>query len=245
VNPDTLIVVCGYAGDLNQIENNMPCYVHHGRPVVVMSPTDSPITKTFGPKVENLSAGLKGWIGPQTLERQRLMLAAMLDYPCNHFLINDADSLCLSPELPAYLYADPDLVWSNEVMDTNPGESLLPKIAMQPPYFLSRKTIRALLRVADGPLPTSYTRGRSPEGWPLPHPTQCIDHYMLQLACGANTGHFSFHTGASFETSSEHGLSTMSNLVRAHGRLLLHQVKSADVLRQLMKDRAEYVKTHR
>jgi hypothetical protein len=248
-NPlDTLVVVCAYAGDAQQVVNNMPCYVHHGCPVSVMSPTDAPIGPgmlgTRNAAVTCCHIGLKGWIGPQTLERQRLMLEAALSYPQQYFLFHDADSVCLSPKIPRYLYDNPDMVWSNEVLDTNPGESLLPKIALQPPYFFSRKVIEGMLKTADH-LPTSYVRGRSPEGWPLPHPTQCIDHYMLQLACGSGFPHFNFHTGASFETTTQHGLDTMAELVRVHGRVLVHQVKTAEVLKRLLQEHKEYAIAHR
>jgi hypothetical protein len=239
MNDNTLVVVCAYAGDLEQVRNNMPVYRHHGCPVVVMSPTDAPITDDFGSGVVNNWAGLKGWIGPQTLERQRLMMQLALSYPQEYFLFNDADSVCLSPEIPKYLYDNPHMMWSNEVLDTNPGESLLPKIACQPPYFMSRRVIEAMVKNSDN-LPCSYISGRTPEGWPLPHPTQCIDHWIMQAACGSGFPHFNFHTGASFETNSVNGLETMATLVRAHGRVLLHAIKKKDVLLRLLKEHRTY-----
>lgn len=246
MNENTAVVVCAYAGDLNQVETNMRLYRHHGCPVLVMSPTDGAITKDFGPGVNNFWAGLKGWIGPQTLERQLLMLELALSAaPQEFFLFHDADSVCLSPEIPKYLYDNPHMIWSNEVLDTNPGESLLPKIALQPPYFFSRRVMQGMIHCARTGLPTSYISGRTPEGWPLPHPTQCIDHYMLQLACGSGFPHFKFHTGASFETQSDHGLQTMSGLVRTHGRVMIHQVKTERAMRQLVKDHSLYVQPHR
>lgn len=247
MNSNTLVVVCAYAGDVNQVQNNMSVYRHHECPVVVMSPADACISYAMlghPPSVTCLSSvGLKGWIGPQTLERQRLMLGAALTYPYEYFLFHDADSVCLSPKLPQYLYDHPDMVWANQVPDTNPGESLLPKVALQPPYFFSRKVIQGMLKAAENP-PASYIKGRSPEGWPLPHPTQCIDHYMLQLACGSGFPFFNFHTGASFETGSSHGLETMVGLVRDHGRVLLHSIKTTDVLHRLIDARKYYCLSH-
>lgn len=242
MNTDTLVVVCAYAGDINQVRNNMPYYQHHKCPVVVMSPTDAPIASEWA-GVEARHVGLKGWIGPQTLERQRLMLEQMLTFPVNFFLANDADSVCLSPEFPRYLY-DPGVIWSNEVLDTNPGPSLLPKVALQPPYFFSRRAIEGMLHAAATGLPTSYYSGRSPEGWPLPHPTQCIDHWMLQAASGSGCEHRNFHDGASFETNSPHGLDTMSGVVRDHGRIFLHSIKTPEAITRLAKDHAHYRITH-
>jgi hypothetical protein len=236
MNPDTLVAVSAYAGDKNQVEHNLPVYIHHECPVLILSPEDAPITEVSHPLVVCRSAGLKGWIGPQTLERQRKFLEILLEYPFGHFLFNDADSMCLSPEIPKYLYESPDTIWSNEVVDTNPAPSFLPKIALQPPYFLSRKSIEGMLKCVNN-LPISYYgEPQSPEGWPLPFPTECIDHWMLQVAHGSGFPHMNFFTGASFETKSKHGITIMSDLVRGHGKVLIHSVKTADVINRLRMD---------
>jgi hypothetical protein len=239
-NADTLVAVSGYAGDKHQIENNLPYYLHHACPVLILSPADAPITSVADSRVHCQWAGEKGWIGPQTLRRHRKFLEMLLTFPHKYFLLHDADSVCLSQILPRYLYQNPDMLWSNEVLDTNPSPSLLPKIALQPPYFFSRSVLQGILAHADN-LPTSYT-GTSPEGWTLPFPTQCIDHYFLQLACGSGFPHFNFHSGASFETTSVHGLETMAELVRVHGRDMIHQVKSKEVLDRLVMEHARYVR---
>jgi len=239
-NPDTLVAVSAYAGDQQQVENNLPYYLHHGCPVVILSPADAPITKVADSRVHCQWAGEKGWIGPQTLERQRKFLEMLLVFPQKYFLFNDADSVCLAQRLPRYLYDHPDMLWSNEVLDTNPAPSLLPKIALQPPYFMSRKVIMGMLGTADN-LPTSYT-GVSPEGWTMPFPTNCIDHYMLQLICGSGYAHFNFHSGASFETTSQHGLETMADLVRIYGRDMIHQIKTKPVLDRLVNEHVTYLR---
>jgi len=240
MNPDTLVAVSAYAGDVHQVEHNLPIYLHHGCPVVILSPADAPIRiDRLG--VTCLSDGLKGWAGPQTLDRQRKFLELLLKFPHGHFLFHDADSICLSPKLPKYCYESPDTIWSNEVMDTNPAPSMLPKIAMQPPYFLSRKSIRAML---EGTPATSYFTRENPADWPLPFPTECIDHYMLQLTYGAKIPHLSFFTGASFETATERGFAEMSKLVRNHGRVMIHSVKTASVLHQLLLDHRGFINGH-
>lgn len=235
LNLDTLVVVCGYAGDAHQIEAFLPWYVWHQCPVVIMSPEDASITTSKQPGVVFRSAGQKGWIGRHTLERQRLYFKMMLEYPFGHFLIHDADSICLSAELPKYLYESPDTFWSNEAVDTNPGPSYLPKLALQPPYFTSRKVIEKLIvaKEADsyygdyGPMPEQK----------LPVPTNCIDHFLLQLTHGAGVPHLSFPDGASFETASEHGLRIMGDLVRQHGKIFLHSIKTEMALRHVLHER--------
>lgn len=245
-NPDTLIAVSAYAGDLNQVQNNMSFYTHHGCPVVILSPVDAPIRGLTNKGVECREAGLKGWIGKHTLERQILFLRILLEYPKNFYLFNDADSLCLSPDIPRYLYQHGDVLWSNEVPDTNTGPSLLPKIALQPPYFLTRAVVEGLIKAASNPA-TSYTcpaPTTSPEGTVMPIPTDCIDHYMLQLVHATRYEHRSFHDGASFETSNTSSLETMTGLVRDHGRVLIHQVKTRIALRALHSARLQYNRTH-
>lgn len=240
LNPDTLVVICGYAGDAHQIEQAMPWYVHHECPVVVMSPEDAPIVKSKQTGVIFRHAGQKGWIGRHTLERQRLHMKMMLEYPFGHFLMHDADSICLSAQLPKYLYESPDIFWSNEVIDTNPGPSYLPKLALQPPYFTSRKILEKLVEAKEadsyygdfGPMPEQK----------LPVPTNCIDHFLLQLVYGAGVPHRSFVDGASFETNSEHGMRTMGGLVREHGRIFLHSVKTMTALQFLVASRQSRVR---
>ncbi len=99
----------------------------------------------------------------------------MLTYPEKFFLIHDADSIALDAKIPDYLYEDPDVVWSNQVNDAIPEhqETLnkygWPRVAFQPPYFLSRKTIEAMLAIADDP------RCQATAVMPF------IDYYMVQL----------------------------------------------------------------
>lgn len=243
LNPNTLVCVSAYAGDAEQVINNMPWYRHHGCQVVVMTPEDAPITEAPGALC--LMAGKKGWTGPQTLQRHVKFLELMLSFPAEFFLFNDSDSICLSPEIPKYLYDRPDTIWSNEVLDTNPGPSKLAKIAMQPPYFLSRAVIKKLLEVVPNPPMSYYGEPANPEGWPMPFPTECIDHYHWQLAAGTGLEHMSYFTGASFETKSPVGLNTMVDLVQNHGRVLIHSVKTKEILLRLAAAHKEFKRTHR
>lgn len=241
-NVDTLVAVSAYAGDLNQVKNNLPYYLHHECQVVILSPKDAAITTVEHPGVICMSAGARGWIGPQTLERQRLFLETLLRFPQKYFLFNDSDSVCLSPRIPKYLFDRPDILWSNEVLDTNIAPSKLPKLALQPPYFFSRRVVEALLEGAKRPA-VSYFAGV--EGSvDLPVPTSCIDHVMLQWIHATGIEHKSFFTGASFETGSEHGAAEMENIVRNHGRVLIHSVKTAAVLNRLVVAHREFVRTH-
>jgi hypothetical protein len=68
---------------------------------------------------------------------------------------------------------------------------------------------------------------------------------MLQVVYAANLPHRSFPDGASFETTSQHGLDTMSEHVRAHGKIFIHQVKTRPVLDRLLADRQIFLDTHR
>lgn len=235
-----LVAVSAYSGDRDQVETNFECYAHHGAPVLILSPADAPIEDVAG--AECATAGKAGWIGKHTLERQRLFLKILLDEGADFVLFNDADSVCLSPKIPRYLYDNPNIFWSNEVLDTNPAPSRLPKLAFQPPYFLSRGVIRAMLRVAATPA-LSFME-KSPKGWPLPLPTQCIDHWMLQVVYAAGIRHRGFPDGASFETKSEHGLNTMKDHVGRQGKVFIHQVKTKSVLDSLLESRLSYLKTY-
>lgn len=174
LNPDTLVVVSAYAGDAHQVSTFLPCYLHHECSVIIMSPEDS---KVEIPGLICRYAGRRAYIGQESLDRQRLHLQiAYEEYPFAYYLFNDADSFCVSPEIPKFLYEQSDgIVWSGEVTDPRPHWSPYPKIAMQPPYFLSRESLRRMLAVAD-----------KVKAHPI---TPYIDHYMLQLTCEAGLQH--------------------------------------------------------
>lgn len=240
MNEETLVAISGYAGDQSQIDSNLPVYKHHECPLMVLSPTDAAIESLSNNEgVEFKTAGERGWIGSHTLKRQGEFLRILLATPFKWFLFHDADSVCLTPKIPQYLYETPGVLWSNEVLDTNPSPSLLPKIALQPPYFFDRNVLRSMVRHAATPA-LSFT-APSPEGWPMPTPTDCIDHWMLQVICATGMPHRSFIDGASFETTSDHGFSVMRQHVGRMGKVFIHQVKHKHVLDQLITDRRYYL----
>lgn len=242
MNANTLIAVSAYAGDLGQVETNLPAYLHHGCPVVLLTPTDAPIERISCAKVKCRSVGLKGWIGPQTLERQRLFLEVLLnEFGHSWFLFNDSDSLCLTPRIPAYLYARPDALWSNVVPDTNPGLSRLPKVALQPPYFFSRFVLERMLEGAKRPSDSYFDP--TPHG-DLPVPTFCIDHYMLQICASAGVPCLNFINGASFRTDTPEEIAIMVNLVQTHGHVMIHQVKHHAVYHRLVEAHAVCRRLH-
>jgi hypothetical protein len=182
MNEDTLVVVHAYAGDADLVEAFLPQFLHHGCDVLVLSPSDSPV-KIVHEGVECRSAGRRAYFGQDSLDRQRLHMQLLLEYPHRWLLMNDPDSMCLSPEIPAYLYASGDVVWSNEVRESRPHTSPYPKIAFQPPYFLSRAAIERMLAVP--PIPA--------------HPiTPFIDWFMVAMVCEAGLEHRSYPDGRSF-----------------------------------------------
>lgn len=230
VNPETGVFVSAYAGDKHQVENNLEMYRHHGCPVIILSPANAPITSVYRSDVHCQWMGEAGWAGPHTLVRHRLFLEAMLKFPFTWYLMNDADSICLTPEIPRYLYQE-FACWSNEVADLNPGASHLRKIAVQPPYFFHREVLYAILANADN-LPPSYYG--PVDGQPVP--THCIDHYHMQLSVGSGHPLKNFSDGASFETTSAFGLEQMAQAVR-RGVRMIHQVKTREVLDRLLRER--------
>lgn len=242
MNDEVLVAVSGYLGDRGQIDSNLPVYRHHKCPIIVLSPADAPIeTLSDNEGIEFQTAGEKGWIGAHTLKRQEEFLRILLKTPFKWFLFHDADSVCLAPELPEYLFRHPGILWSNEVPDTNPSPSRLPKIALQPPYFFHRSVLMAMVRHAAAPAVSFLSP--SPKDWPMPTPTDCIDHWMLQVIHSTNMAHHNFFDGASFETTSDHGFSVMREHVGRLGKIFIHQVKHKHVLEQLMLDRRYYLES--
>lgn len=230
MNPDTLVTVHGYAGDLNQVRWHLPFYEHHKCPVVIFSPENSKIEK-MGPHICRFG-GVRAYVGPESLERQKIHMQMMLEYPHEFFLANDSDSFCLSPKIPDYVYEEPDVLWSNEVSDMmhkRPDTYALPRLAFQPPYFFSRSVLERLLSVADDNIPDPQT--------------PFIDHYMMQLAVASECPHKNYRDGISCPSTDPHSLSVMRDHVRNHGKIMVHSVKDNRVRKFLGADRDLYLRT--
>jgi hypothetical protein len=230
----TLVSVHGYAGDAHQIEALLPVMEHHGFPIVVVSPEDSPIEKMGGHICRY--AGKRAYIGQDSWDRQHLQMKLLLEYPFAWYLLNDSDSFVLPPKLPDYLYAEEDVVWSNEVDDfRKPGETWTgeggpvtwaadyhaghPLIAMQPPYFMSRFALERMVKGGEGLVADPVT--------------PFIDWYMVACAVKAGLRHKPFRSGASCETVTPNGEAVMSECIVKRGATFIHSVKSREVMERL------------
>ena len=237
-NPNTRVCVFCYSGDAHQVQLLLPSFLSHNCPVTIFSPEDAPVESLDIPEGADVTfriGGKREYIGVQSIRRQELHFRMMLDFPEQFFFCNDADSLCLSPDLPAYLYKEPDTIWSNEIPDLmheRPVGHKLPRIALHPPWFFSRATIERIL-------------GWSPYVDPDPI-TPVIDHWLLQIAHPLGMPHKDFqHGGTSFPTENdEFHFGVMSGKVRYSGTVFVHTVKSARVLNRLLEDRAFYLKNY-
>lgn len=152
MNPNTRVAVSCYAGDQQQVEQMLGLYLHHECPVTILSPEDAPVNLAYPERVDNRHAGKRGQLGPDAWARHLAFLKILLTYPEDRFLIHESDSVCLDPKIPDYLYAEPDIVWSNNGESTfdhwpgfPPGSA---RMSFQAPWFFSRKTIEAMVNVA-------------------------------------------------------------------------------------------------
>lgn len=221
MNEDTLVAICAYTGDQHQVINALGQYIHHQCPVVVFSPTNAPAHVVY-PGIERRFIGEACYIGGSSLDRQRQHLETLLTYPHKFFLLHDSDSFCLSPKLPDVLYkCSQKTIWSNEVTEPRPHQSPYPKLAFQPPYFLSRNVIEQMLRVA-GRVGT--------------HPiTPYIDWWMLAVSHEAGLHHRSFtaleHTARTEEpfTGSD-PWETLEYRIRYMGSKFMHPIKTISQL---------------
>lgn len=233
MNPSTRVAVCCYAGDHPQVSAALELYLHHECPVVIMSPVDAKV-ETIGDGIESRFGGKRAYVGQDSLDRQREHMKALLEYPENFFLIHDSDSVCLSPQIPEYLYAE-DVLWSNLVVDNIPGREHgyyvggFPRLAFQPPYFVSRKVLERLVAsVAGGNLVANPT---------LPF----IDHYMVQLAVHAGVPWKNFRDGITGPISSDHNSFVAAWNAVQRGAVMIHSVKAPEFWRPLMQARQHYL----
>lgn len=252
MNPDTRISVHCYEGDGHQAREALHLYTHHECPVTVFSPEDSRVT-IEAPGVESRYVGIReGSVsvvnigtggdrvvsgGPLTNLRQHQQMRALLEYPENFFLLNDADSMCLSAKLPDYLYDEPDVFWSNLVHDpalcNQPGyPEGFPRLGLQPPLFLSRWTIERLLEVHDKIVPNTVIP------W--------IDHYLLQCAVEAKLVWKGFPDCVSSDLDRYPGhLEWAQVQVRHLGRVFVHSAKSEKSWGPLLHARRQFEADYR
>lgn len=235
MNPDTLVAVCGYAGDLHQIRHLMPYYLHHQCKVLILSPVGSPIVEgnlTRHPSVIYRQAGERAYIGPTSLEREKQHIRVMLEYPFKHILMHDSDSVCLSSKIPQYLY-EKDVFWSNEASDmmhTMPEGYSFPRYAAQPPYFCSRGILEQMSKACDL-LPFEDMR------------LQFIDHYLMRLCAAGNIPHSTFYHGVSCPTTNDApGVAHMLHEITNFGATMLHAIKDKKILMQMAHARVGYLR---
>jgi hypothetical protein len=235
MNERTRVGICCYAGDQVQVIKSLGAYLQHQCPVVVLSPEDSKAEIRY-PGIENRFAGKRAYIGQESLDRQRLHLEALLTFPEDYFLVHDADSVCLSPEIPRYVYEPEVMLWSNVVNDGIAGRegaypAGYPKIAFQPPYFMSRQTIKKLLTGTEGVRANPV----------LPF----IDHFMLQLAMESECPWKTFRDGVSCPfTTHDPSRQLVFQAVRERGTIFIHSVKDEPGMARLFRERQEYLRTH-
>jgi hypothetical protein len=230
MNRDTRVVIHCYEGDREWVRELLPHHARHECPITLLSPEDSRVEI---PGVDCRFGGRRQSAGQLSLDRQRKHMRMLLDYPENFFLMNDADSICLSSILPHYLYAEPDVLWSNLVLNPIPEQQKgyapgFPRLALQPPYFMSRSTIERLLAVADGVAVNPV----------LPY----IDHYMVQLAVKARIVCKGFPDGISAAICTHPGFMELAQAdIRFKGRIFIHSVKGARYLQPLIDARQEWL----
>jgi hypothetical protein len=247
MNEDTRVIICCYEGDMHQL--NLGAYLQHGCPVTVLSPDDSRAVIDH-PGIDCKFGGKRAYTGQDSLDRQHEHLKLMLTYPENFFLIHDSDSVLLDAKIPDYLYAEPDVVWSNQVDDGIPEHQATfpegwPHIALQPPYFLSRKSIEAMVVVGDDP------RVKATPVMPF------IDYYMVQLTVVAGLPYKRFadclscpitcdprqrdNCNAGQIETYKSGYQIAMNAVLHGGATVLHSVKDPSAVEEFLQARRQFL----
>lgn len=239
MNESTLVVVHCYDGDKQQVIDFLPEYLHHDCPVLVLSPEDSPVQITH-PSVTCRSAGKRAYTGQLTLDRQRAHLEILREFPQQHFLLHDSDSVCLSPHLPRYLYANPSLVYFNaapterfltmQVEDADERAELfrLFPVVFQPPVFFSRDSLERMLAVSDAAMES------------LPPFAKLIDWYLRAMTQLAGLHALAMPDGICRPIWAPYEIARVYANVRLHDVRFLHSIKTREVMDVMSAARHEY-----
>lgn len=233
VNEDTLIAIQCWAGDVDQVERALPQYLHHGCPVVLLSPTDEPAMIDF-PGVECRTAGLDAYMGPESLARHHEQLKVLAEYPQKHIMLHEADSMCLEPRIPSYLYEDDNVVWGNSIdtkehHERNDGMSNYERfpITLQAPWFFTRDALLDMLLVFDAAAKE------------LPDYAKLIDWWFVTAAQLAGLDLKTFPDGISRPIWSLDEVARVRPFVRDGGVNMIHSIKSKEALAILVAARLE------
>jgi hypothetical protein len=160
----------------------------------------------------------------------------------------------LDPKIPDYLYAEPGVVWSNQVDDGIPEhQAVFPPgwdhIALQPPYFLSREVLEKMVAAGE----TGGDAVKASAVMPF------IDYYMVQLTYVAGLPYKRFADCLSCPITAdplkEPTLSDDARKMYAGqlqiadrcvntGAMILHSVKNPDIARQFIERRKQYLAGH-
>lgn len=214
---ETCIAVHCYQGDAELVKRAMPIHKAHGCDVVCLSPADSPVNI---PGAQCQFAGKKAYIGELSWIRQREQLKILMTYPHRFFLLNDADSFCVSAKIPERLYSESHAaLWSNLVPEPRPHASPYPKFAAQPPYFCSRESLQKIIE--------AYSKV------PLHPITPYIDFAMLAWACEAGLRLRAFaeleHLSRCAEPfSGDDSWAELNYHIRYCGAFAMHPIKSSE-----------------
>jgi hypothetical protein len=147
----TRVVVCCYQGDAKQVIDMLPAlWTHHGWPVSIFSPLDSPVLLSG---TDCRAVGGRAYFGQTATSRHLEYLKVLLTYPEEFFLMCESDSFCIDPIIPEYLYSEPDTFWSNCINDEDPAHNAArpgsPFVSFQAPWFMSRATVEKLIAAAE------------------------------------------------------------------------------------------------
>jgi hypothetical protein len=228
MNEDTLVVVHCYAGDEHQVRAFLPEYLHHGCPVLVLSPEDAPV-QIDHPYITCRSAGKACYIGRDALERQREHLKIIDEFPQSWFLLHDSDSVCVTPELPSYLYRDPSIVYGNEVdalyyirpHGATAEEQRLFNFTYQPPVFLSHDALKKMLAVADEAMAE------------VPAYAQMIDYWFAALARHAGLTIRPYYGNVSRPIWTFDEAVFVRSMIERQKTVMIHSVKERQILNNI------------
>jgi len=242
LNPALLVSVHCYQGDAHQVRMNMAYYEHHQAPVVIVSPEDSPVGD-MGPHWCR-SAGQKGYTGISTWKRQKVQMQLLFDMPGNFnwFLMNDADSFCLTPKIPEHLFPDDNTLYSNLVNDfRRPGETSFgvtwpidyhvgyPLFAAQPPYLVHRHALKRIIAAVDNVPDEQITPNID---WLM----VCAPHRAGVKLAGL--------PGASCETITDNGRAVMRECIIKRGATFIHAIKNKEGLQAVRTAYASRLETY-
>lgn len=207
---NTTVIILAHRGAQNTFERHLPLWMSYGLPVVVLTPTDTPIVYP----VRTMQIGPSGHMGDPAVERYKGMLKALIKIGSPYYVIFEYDSFYLGRMLPAVQKG----LWGTLCSNSEPARFMAMRYVC-PPWTLDMESVLDMDVVA--------------RKWDSVKEEGFADRLLSAWAMLANVPMQNLpETGPFFNTIDSNALSVVIPSIR-QGQRWIHGAKRPNILEEI------------